>query len=74
MTDAPPDQPLGERISRLEGVVEAEDKAFERTTESTKHVQVMIIALVGLVVAGSIAMLVYLLQRLDALEAMAAHK
>lgn len=67
MTDESPD-PIGERVARLEGVVETEDKLLERGLEAAKHGQVLIAAIVGLVVAGSLAMLVYLLQRLDTLQ------
>lgn len=71
MTDEPPSDsgpPLGERIAKLEGIVETEDKLLERGLEGTKHAQGMIIGIVALVVAGSLAMLVYILQRLDTLQ------
>ena len=64
MTDQPPD-PLGERIAKLEGVVETEDKLLERGLEGAKHGQALLIGVVGLLAAGAIAMLVYVLQRLD---------
>lgn len=70
----PPDPPLGERIAKLEGVVETEDKLLERGLEAAKHSQALIIGIVGLVVAGSLAMLVYLLQRLDTIQSLVGHK
>ena len=75
LTDTPPtdDAPLGERIAKLEGVVETEDKLLERGLEGTRHTQAMIVGIVGLVVAGALAMLVYILQRLDTLQAVAKH-
>lgn len=68
MDEDAPDPPLGERIAKLEGVVETEDKLLERGLESTRHAQALIVGIIGLVVAGAIAMLVYVLQRLDTLQ------
>lgn len=71
-----PAAPLGERIAKLEGIVEAEDRLLEaqdrlleRGLDTSNRVQTFIIGIVGLVVAGSLAMLVYVLQRLDAISA-----
>lgn len=68
MDEDAPDPPLGERIAKLEGVVETEDKLLERGLESTRHAQALIVGIIGLVVAGAVAMLVYVLQRLDTLQ------
>ncbi len=68
-----PDDDLAQRISHLEGVVETEDKSVERGLENVKHGQMLLIAVVAVVVGGAFALLVYLLNRLDTLEAMIAH-
>ncbi len=70
----PPEPPLGERIAKLEGVVETEDKLLERGLESAKHGQALIIGVLAVVVGGSLAMLVYILQRLDTVQTIAAHR
>ncbi len=62
------DDDLGQRIAHLEGVVEAEEKAFEHDVDSLRHGQILLIAIIGLVVAGSLAVLVYLLNRMDVMS------
>lgn len=75
--DEPPptqtDHDLAERIARLEGVVETEDKLLERGLESTKNAQGLILGVVALVVAAAVAILVYVLQRLDTMEMTTRH-
>lgn len=73
MDDAPaPSDPLGERIAKIEGIVEAEDRLLERGLEGSNKVQVFIIAVIGLLTAAAVAFFVYVLQRLDAIS-MAHH-
>lgn len=67
MTDVPPD-PLGERIAKLEGAQESEERLIEHDLDSARHGQLMLAGIVALVVAGSLAMLVYVLQRLDTIQ------
>ena len=63
---------LTERVARLEGVVEAEDKGIEHRIEAVKHGQYLLIGISAAVVAAAIALLVYILQRLDTIQA--AHR
>lgn len=73
MDDAPaPSDPLGERIAKIEGIVEAEDRLLERGLEGSNKVQAFIIGVVGLLTAAAVALFVYVLQRLDAISM--AHK
>ena len=67
------DDDLGERIAHLEGVVETEDKAVERGMETVKHGQLLLIGLCAITIAASVAILVYLLNRLDMLEMLVQH-
>lgn len=64
---------LSDRVSRLEGVVDTEDKTLEREVSHQSHVQALILGVVGLMVAAGVAMLVYVLQRLDTLSLMVKH-
>lgn len=64
----PSDPPLGERIAKLEGIVEAEDKLLERGLQGSNNVQVFIIGVIALLAAAAVALFVYVLQRLDAMS------
>ena len=70
MSDAPSPDDLGERVAHLEGVVETEDRSVERGMEALKHGQMLIVGLCAITIAASVAILVYLLNRLDTLELM----
>lgn len=48
-------------------------RLVEHDLDSARHGQLMLAGIVALVVAGSIAMLVYILQRLDALAPAVHH-
>ena len=59
---------LAERVAHLEGVVEAEDKSVDHRVETVKHGQMIMLGVVAMLVAASVALLVYVLQRLDAIQ------
>ena len=61
---------LAERVAHLEGVVEAEDRSFDHGLESVKHGQMLLIGLGAISIAGAIAFIIYLLQRLDTISLM----
>jgi hypothetical protein len=63
---------LSERLAHLEGVMETEDKVIEHRVESVKNGLMMLIGISAIVVAAAVALLVYILQRLDAIQA--AHR
>jgi hypothetical protein len=62
------EESLAERIAHLEGVVETEDRAVERGMETVKHGQILLIGLCAITIAASVAILVYLLNRLDVIS------
>ena len=59
---------LGERIAKLEGVVSTEDKLLERGLEAARHGQMLLVGVSAVVITAAIAMLIYILQRLDSLH------
>ena len=59
---------LGERVAKLEGKIETEDRLVERGLESARHGQMLLIGISAVVITAAIAMLIYILQRLDSLH------
>ena len=71
--DAQQPDDLAERVARLEGVVATEDKSVEREMEGVKHGQMLLIGLCAITIAAAVAILVYMLNRLDTLSLMMRH-
>lgn len=61
--------PLGERLARLEGEFTAEDRILERSLEGVKHGQNLLIGIAAVAAALAIAILVYILTRMDSISA-----
>lgn len=59
---------LGERLAHLEGVVEGEDRVLEKGLESARHAQMLLAAVVAIALGAAVAILVYLLNRMDNLS------
>lgn len=68
--DGPHADELAERVAHLEGRVEAEDASFDHGLESVKHGQMILIGVSAVVVGAGIALVIYLLQRLDTISLM----
>lgn len=64
---------LAQRIAHLEGRVEAEDNTFDHGLESVKHGQMILIGVSAVVVGAGVALVIYLLQRIDTISLMITH-
>lgn len=73
--DEPPlhSDELAERVAHLEGRVEAEDNTFDQGLESVKHGQLIIIGVSAVVIGAGVALVIYLLQRIDTISLMVSH-